>query len=272
MHGTAGLSESPTFPKYSTGGSWASWKRQEHSRGELKQVVRHGAHVGVACPTGMLATQYKIRRPDLDIDTMHGMFAFHKPEVETLEMMKIYDMLVIDEVGQLSTEQFERLLRLWDAADRRPALIFVGDFCQLTGVDGTTARESPRWAQMHIMQLREMRRCKCEKLRWKLQLLRSAAPSKQQLKKILKNHRAPRDHQGSTEPTAQDVAKILRETPNAAFLTYTRKASSQLNQYAVKSLFAESEPLGHIPCDPDPPGRQQQKFSVAWTSTAPNRS
>ena len=224
----------------------------------LKQAVRNGAHVGVACPTGMLATQYKTRHPDLDIDTVHGMFAFHKMEVDTLDMMKPYDMLVIDEVGQLSTEQFERLLRLWDAADRRPALVFVGDFCQLTGVDGSTARESRRWPQMHIMQLREMRRCKCEKLKWKLQLLRSATPSKQQLKKILKNHRAPSDHQGSTAPTVQHVAKILRETPNTTFLTNTRKASSQLNQYAVESLFAESEPLGHIPCDPDDNNRNFQ--------------
>ena len=217
----------------------------------LRQAVQHGAHVGVACPTGMLATQYKTRHPDLDIDTVHGMFAFHKPEVQTLEMMKIYDMVVIDEVGQLSTEQFERLLRLWDAADRRPALVFVGDFCQLTGVDGTTARQSPRWAEMHIMQLHEMRRCKCEQLKWKLQLLRSATPSKQQLKKILKNHRAPKDHQGNNEPTADDVARILRETPNTNFLTNTKSASNQLNQYAVKALFTESEPLGNIPCDPD---------------------
>ena len=116
----------------------------------LKQAVQHGAHVGVACPTGMLATQYKTRHPDLDIDTVHGMFAFHKPEVQTLEMMKIYDMVVIDEVGQLSTEQFERLLRLWDAADRRPALVFVGDFQRKPEMGGDAHHAAARDATLQM--------------------------------------------------------------------------------------------------------------------------
>ena len=236
----------------------------------LEHAVRNGAHVGVACPTGMLATQYKTRHPDLDIDTVHGMFALHKDEATTLEMMKIYDMIVIDEVGQLPTRIFDRLLRLWDAADRRPALVFVGDFCQLTGVDGTTARDSLRWDQMHIMALHEMRRCKCERLKWKLQLLRSAIPSKKQLKQILKNHRGPRNRpRGSNAPTAADIADILRETPETTFLTVSRRGSTRLNQLAVQCLFAQSEPLDRIPCDPEENmdnfhGQQQAAVRPHW--------
>ena len=120
--------------------------------------------------TGMLATRYRARHPDLDVDTVHGMFAWHKHELATAEIMKIYDLTVIDEISQQAVWIFDRLLRFWDAADRRPAIDFVGDFCQLTGA--------------------EMRRCKCERLKWMLQLLRSTTPSGAQLKKILKGHRA----------------------------------------------------------------------------------
>ena len=218
----------------------------------VMRATRLGAHVGIACPTGMLATHYKTRHPDLDVDTVHGMFALHWQEAQTLDIMKKYDMIVIDEVGQLPQWVFERLLRLWDAADRRPALVFVGDFCQLTGVDGTTARQSPRWAKMRIMQLRDMKRCKCPRLRWKLELLRSATPSKQQLRKILRHHRAPthrRPHAGA--PTSNDIAKVLRETPRTTFLTITRQASKRLNECAVQVLFEHSQPLRRIPGDPD---------------------
>ena len=53
-----------------------------------------------------------------------------------------FDLVVIDEVGQLSQWIFERLMRLWRHADRRPAFVFAGDFCQLRGVDPTRACDS----------------------------------------------------------------------------------------------------------------------------------
>ena len=218
----------------------------------LAEAARKGARVGVACPTGMLAAGYRSRHPDLDVDTVHGMFALHRDEVATVEMMRPYDMVVIDEVGQLPTWIFDRLLRLWDAADRRPALIFVGDFCQLTGAEGTTARESARWPEVSLMQLREMRRCRCERLRWKLQLLRSAMPTSRQLRRLLRGHRAVMRHRpNSGQPTPRDVATILKETPATTFVTISRRASAHLNRLAVRALFADAEPLGQILSDPD---------------------
>ena len=218
----------------------------------LDRAVQNGAHVGVACPTGMLATRYRARHPDLDIDTVHGMFALHKDELATAEIMKIYDLIVIDEIGQLAVCIFDRLLRLWDAADRRPAIVFVGDFCQLTGADGTTARDSPRWSQMSILQLHEMRRCKCARLKWKLQLLRSSIPNGAQLKKILKGHRANlhADRTRGNSVTAEDVAQVFKETPNTTFVTISRRGTAQVNKHAVRSLFSDADVLGHIPCDP----------------------
>ncbi|CAE7474952.1 unnamed protein product, partial [Symbiodinium sp. CCMP2592] len=218
----------------------------------LAEAVKAGAHVGVACPTGMLATRYRSRYPDLDIDTVHGMFALHKDELTTADIMKIYDLIIIDEIGQLPVWIFDRLLRLWDAAERRPAIVFVGDFCQLTGADGTTARDSPRWPQMSISTLFEMRRCKCAKLKWKLQLLRSSIPSGAQLKRLLKGHRANlrTDRTRGNIVTADDVAEVFKQTPNTTFVTISRRGTAKVNQHAVRALFSDADVLGRIPCDP----------------------
>ena len=251
--------------------SWATWLEQEGNANiptvvlgpagsgkstaveiALPEAVNAGAHVGVACPTGMLATRYRSRHPDLDIDTVHGMFALHKDELSTADIMKIYDLIIIDEIGQLPVWIFDRLLRLWDAADRRPAIVFVGDFCQLTGADGTTARDSLRWPHMSVWTLFEMRRCKCAKLKWKLQLLRSSIPNGAQLKKLVKGHRAnlQRDRTRGNIVTAEDVAQVFKETPNTTFVTISRRGTAKVNKHAVRSLFSDADVLGHIPCDP----------------------
>ena len=168
----------------------------------IRRAVEAGAHVGVACATGMLASTYREKFPDLDVDTLHGMFLLHKNRHETWDCMANFDLVVIDEVGQLSQETFERILWLWDNADRRPALVFVGDFHQLQGMDGTRATDSARWQHVVQRHLHKMRRCRCEELKWKLELLRTAKPSKEQLHNMIRGHRAvPDEGPGSNQPT-----------------------------------------------------------------------
>ena len=96
-------------------------------------------------------------------------------------MMCEHDLVIIDEVGQLSRWIFERLMRLWRHADRRPAFVLAVDFCKLRGVDPTRACDSPAWAEVECRELKTMRRCQCEELRWKLELLRIHKPSVDQL-------------------------------------------------------------------------------------------
>ena len=231
----------------------------------IREAAAKGAYAGIASPTGMLATRYRVKFPGFDVDTVHGMFALHKPELQTLDMMQPYDLVVLDEVGQLSCKTFERLIRLWDAAARRPAVVFVGDFAQLRGIDATTARDSPLWRRVHKLELRTMRRCKCAELRWKLQLLRAHEPDAAQLRRILKGHRAPlhrTDRSQSFEPTLADVKQILKETPKTQFVTFTLRGAQKLNGFAVAALFAGKAPLGELPGDPEHnpdnfgPGRQ----------------
>ncbi len=210
----------------------------------IRRASQAGAHVGIACPTGVLASSYREQFADLDVDTLHGMFLLHLPPNQAYDTMSSFDFVVIDEVGQLSQETFERLMWLWDNAERRPALVFVGDFHQLRGMDATRATDSARWRQVVQRHLRTMRRCQCQDLKWKLELLRTAKPSKEQLHSMLRGHRAMPDRGPgySPEPTNLDMEAMLRETPQTTFVTITRRAAAVLNNLALEVLFAAASP------------------------------
>ena len=219
----------------------------------IRRANEAGAHVGIARPTGVLASAYREHFPGLDVDTLHGMFLLHLPPHQAFDAMSSFDLVVIDEVGQLSQETFERLLWLWDNAERRPALVFVGDFHQLRGMDLTRATDSPRWRQVVKRHLHTMRRCQCEELKWKLELLRTAKPSKEQLHKLLRGHRAMPDRGPgySPEPTNLDMQAMLSETPNITFITITRRAAAILNKLALEVLFGDKAPLATLAADPE---------------------
>ena len=87
---------------------------------------------------------------------------------------------------------------------------------------------SLRWPHMSVWTLFEMRRCKCAKLKWKLQLLRSSIPNGAQLKKLVKGHRAnlQRDRTRGNIVTAEDVAQVFKETPNTTFVTISRRGTA----------------------------------------------
>ena len=218
-------------------------------------AVAQGAHVGIACPTGLQAAGYKVKYPEVDVDTTHGMFCLHKPEFETLELMAHFDLVVQEEIGQVSCKHFERIMKLWDAAGRRPCLLIVGDFAQLRSVEPSTAKDSFRWQEVHVIRLQEMRRCKCAKLRKALELLRGQTPSGPQLKKILRGHRAPTirppHYNPNCDPQLEDIKQVLRETPETQFVTCTRAGTHHLNALAVEALFEEAERLDVLDCEPE---------------------
>lgn len=274
MHVRVGVALEARDPEGPAPEDWANWLQDEPPKNHVTAVlgpagsgkstavevgvveaIQRGAHVGIACPTGMLAAAYKVKFPELDVDTIHGMFGLFKNENETLEMMRPYDLVVIDEVGQLSQATFERLMRLWDAADNRPAVMLVGDFFQLQPIDPTTAKDSPRWGRdVRKIHLWEMRRCKCPELRWKLEMLRSTRIRGKQAKKIARGHRAPQripPERRDAKPTLADVQQVLKETPYTTFLTNTRKGARMLNDLVLEALYGGEQPLRTIPCDPD---------------------
>ena len=216
---------------------------------EKAQAV--GARVVLACPTRMLVAAYRQKYPDLDVDSVHAVFQLFRPEHETLLSMATYDLVVLDEVSQISAAVFERLLRLWEAAGHQPALVFFGDFAQLK------AKDSPFWSTVFKFELRTMRRCRCPTLRWKLELLRVAKPSAKQLSDILRGHRAPSRQNRETHgpatgpPSEADVRAVFAEDPSTVFVTITKAAAADINDIAVASFFPDQAPLAVVPGDPD---------------------
>ena len=98
----------------------------------MAEAIESGAaRVILVCPTRILVASYREKMPGLDVDSIHSAFQIFRPEQDTLDRMASFDMVVVEEVGQLSSNLFERLMRLWDAAAQRPALVFIGEFAQL---------------------------------------------------------------------------------------------------------------------------------------------
>ena len=223
----------------------------------VEKVAGSGGRVLLTAPTGRLAATLREKFPNLEVDTMHGAFLLWKPVQETFEVMFPYDMIVVEEVGQVSCQNFERIVQQWEAADRLPTLVFVGDFCQLEGVDRSNALQSNVWhsAAVKKYRLNTMMRCKCPVLRKKLELLRTAKPSKAQLKTIVSGHKAPSLKRAgyvmAEEPSQDDVKHILEETPHTLFVTISRQACAKLNALAVEVLFEEAMPLAWVPGDPE---------------------
>jgi ATP-dependent exoDNAse (exonuclease V) alpha subunit len=223
----------------------------------IREAAQHGCRVLLAAPTGRLAATLREKFPDLEVDTVHGAFLVYKPVHETLEVQCPYDLIVVEEVGQLTKPIFERIMEQWQAAAEIPTLVFVGDFFQLPGVGETNALQSPLWHNVMVKKRERhtMRRCKCPKLRSTLEILRSNKPSVAQLRQIKAGHKAPSlgraGYVMNEVPMVEDVEHILAETPETMFLSVTRRAAAKLNDFAVQVLFPDQAPLAVLPADPD---------------------
>ena len=223
----------------------------------IRKALDLGGRALLTAPTGRLAATMREKFPDLEVDTVHGAFLVFKPVQQTLEVMWPYDLVIVEEVGQLSKSIFERIMEQWIAADRLPTLVFVGDFFQLPGVEPTSALDSWMWHNVMLKkrELHTMMRCKCEKLRKTLEILRTGKPSKVQLREIVKGHKAPSLGRAgyimNEVPLQTDVAHILEETPQTLFLTVSRQACALLNGFAVEALFEGGHPVAMVPSDPE---------------------
>eukprot|EP00438_Fugacium_kawagutii_P021754 Skav219334 [mRNA] locus=scaffold6947:786:1919:+ [translate_table: standard] len=128
----------------------------------IQDAVAHNYRILLTAPTGRLAATMREKFPELEIDTVHGAFLLRKPVQEALDTMLPYNLIVVEEVGQLSRANFERILEQWEAADCLPTLVFVGDFFQLPGVESTSTLDSHLWRSrlMKKHELHIMRRCR----------------------------------------------------------------------------------------------------------------
>ena len=131
---------------------------------------------------------------------------------------------------------------------RFPPWYWPGDFWQLPGINPSKATDSPRWAMVHQIELYQMWRCKDETLKAKLQVLRTAIPSKKQLQKICHGHKAWSGHK---EPTAWDLTELYRKHPTTIIATCTRRGAATVNDLAIWVLFTtrKKRALAELPVD-----------------------
>ena len=111
----------------------------------IRRWQARGARILFALPTGQLAAEMRRKHPDVDVDTCHGAFLFHKEISQALPLLSAYDLVVVDEVSMLTAEHFDRLFAMWQAADRLPCLVFLGDFWQLPGPQKPPSKVTTVW-------------------------------------------------------------------------------------------------------------------------------
>ena len=204
---------------------------------QIKEWLPKGARILCTLPTGVLASGMRTKHPNVDIDTCHAGLLLHRPLSEALAILSQYDLVIIDEISMVEKTDFERVVRMWQAAEKLPCLLLVGDFEQLPGASKTYERadRSPLWTQhVYVMEFHEMLRCKGDKtLQRKLAALRKNVPSKQMFRKIRDGHRAWK----TKDPDAWDIQKLLRDHPNTTIITVSRQGSAKVNDLAVKVLY-----------------------------------
>lgn len=91
----------------------------------IEQIDKLDGKILIAAPTGKLAAKFRQKYPHLHVDTVHGAFAIWKHINQTLDLMFEYDLVIVEEIGQVSQQIFERLIQLWQHAEKLPTLVCV---------------------------------------------------------------------------------------------------------------------------------------------------
>ena len=156
-----------------------------------------------------------------------------------------FALVIVDEFSQLSQGQFERILRMWHAADNFPALIFAGDKYQLPGVEPTRPWHSPAWASdtLYFFELTEVWRATDKSFLETLDLLRTCMPTSRELQKICRGHKA----WVGQDPSVADVKRLLRDYPRAVWVAATKRGVAQINRLALEALHPRTEPVATLP-------------------------
>ena len=141
-----------------------------------------------ALPTAQLASRMRERYgrcAGLDIDTCHAAFGLNEAAAGELPFLVAYDMIVVDEVSQLTMEHSDRVLRLWQAADKLPALVCVGDRWQMSGFGDQRPWQSNLWKKATFKtEFIHSYRCQDPAFEKLLKQLRTSKPDKKTLRQL----------------------------------------------------------------------------------------
>ena len=145
-------------------------------------MLQRGGYVLFAVYTAQLASRVRerfARHPQLHqlrIDTCHA--AFGLDMLIAMPLLSQYQLIVVDEVSQLSGEQNDRILKLRNYADDVPAMAENGDRWQMAGFITSRPWDTLLWRKaVYVTKLVQPYRCQDPEFPKILDMLRTAKPS-----------------------------------------------------------------------------------------------
>ncbi|CAE7336340.1 unnamed protein product [Symbiodinium sp. CCMP2456] len=163
-------------------------------------------------------------------------------------LLSMYSLIVVDELSQLDMVNFEKILKLWAAAGRVPALALLGDRYQMAGMGEQRPWHGRLWNILcYRVALHKMYRCKDKVHAKLLAVLRTGKPSA----KLLRQLRRKMAWRPPGPPTVKGLRQLLKSKPYTTILTCTRRGAAIVNGAALKALFPHYPPLATLPADVD---------------------
>ena len=213
----------------------------------VHRALREGGKVLFVYPTNRQASRMRAKLPpEVDVHTYHAGFGLDEEPGAVAISLSQYALIVVDEISQLQGQHFDHVRKLWDQADRLPAILMAGDEMQIAGYGELRAWKHPiRKRVTFRVKLHRVYRCKDKKFNKVLQELRTSRP-KQSTLKWLRRHKA---WTPPGKPTVGGIRKLLKAHPKTVILTCRRQGAFEINKLALKALFPKHAPLVTVDAD-----------------------
>ena len=214
---------------------------------KIEDLLADRGRVLFALPTAQLASRMRERygrRSGLEIDTCHAAFGLNEHLAGHLPVLAVYDLIV---VSQLSAEHGDRILHLWDAADRLPALVFCGDKWQMAGYGDRRPWETNLWKRaVFKIEFHKSYRCQDPNFEALLRKLRTAKPDAATLK-LLQKRKA---WTPPGRPTLAGVQRLLHAHPGTTIVSCTRRGAQEVNECALRRPALAPDLPGDLEANP----------------------
>lgn len=200
-----------------------------------------------ACPTAYQAQQYLDLFPDeknISADTIHSIFKIpiNVTEEKVINWSLVsYDVIFIDEVGMVESENGKHILKTMSALPTSPILVFAGDEKQQQPLtsnnsqteEGVSVLNDPSIIKLcDKFKLYKSYRSDCPFLDDILLEIRNNHPTKSTL-----NFFNTRAFCKQGEVTKETIQSVFQQFPHTTFLTLSRKDAHYINMALIEYLF-----------------------------------
>ena len=156
----------------------------------------------------------------------------------------MYDLIIVDEISQLEGWQSDHIMKLWNMAEKAPALAILGDKGQMAGFGEVRPWHTNTWKKATWSRtLHQVYRCKDAGYQEILDALRTATPSDDLLEALQARTIWGKD------PSADAVRKLLHAHPETTILSCSRWGAHNVNICALQALYPNYPPRAVIDGD-----------------------